>query len=196
MGHKRQLQSARMEWINEGQPKSVHEDSLFDEPALPRMENDVSQAPLKLAPLFQTAATERPTTPEREDSRIDVDNLYDATPLPARPKPPVTTSLFGGGNTSLFGAGKTVEEDDVPDDDLDALMAEADVEVNAFSRHPQSVAKGVDEQDEDDLDAWMAEAEAEASSEPKQPTAAPNRVETQHDDYEDDMEAMAEMEGW
>lgn len=194
MGHKRQLQVARMDLINEGQPKSVHEDSLFDEPALPRTEKDSTRALTKLAPMFENATTERPKTPERGSGTVDIDNLYDATPLAARPKPAAAASLFGGGSTSLFGGDKSKDDNDVPDDDLDALMAEAEAENTTKST--QSVVMRVDD-DMDDLDAWMAEAEADGSSRPTEPVAASfQKPAVQRDEFEDDLDAMAEMEGW
>jgi replication fork protection complex subunit Csm3/Swi3 len=129
MGHKKMLQSMRMEWINEGKPRtSVHEDSLFDEPTLPARENgERERTASRIAPIFEKPATERPKTPAADED-ADMDDLYDATPRAARRKSvdiDSQDSVFGG--ASLFGPAKTATADDgPPEDDLDALLAEED----------------------------------------------------------------------
>ena len=167
MGHKRQMQIARMEWINEGKPKSsVHEDSLFDEPALPAAENDEREktAP-RIAPIFEKAATERLKTP---DGGADLDDLYGATPRAARlakteGQRPIFVGDSAGG--SLFGPAKVpVVDDRPPEDDLDALLAEEEI-MQAESRKTQAA-----------------------------PSAS--KVPPQKDDFDDEMEAMADMEMW
>ena len=160
------MQMMRMEWINEGKPQtSVHEDSLFDEPALPaREDGDREKTAPRVAPIFEKRASERPRTPVADAADVDND-IYDATPRPRRQQPaeePVsqTDSLFGGGTQSIFGPAKTAE--DGPDEDeLDALMADFDEEAMQRDLQPaaapaKSVAAVTQEIDEDELKA-MAE---------------------------------------
>jgi len=93
----------RMEWINEGKPRSsVHEDSLFNEPTLPaREKGEQEKTAPKIAPIFEKRASERPRTPI-PDTEVDMDDdIYDATPRPRRPQSaeePASQidSLFGG----------------------------------------------------------------------------------------------------
>lgn len=167
-GHKKRLQMMRMEWINEGKPRSsVHEDSLFDEPALPARENGEREktAP-RVAPIFEKRASERPKTPV-PDAEVDMDDdIYDATPRPRRQQPaeePVsqTDSLFGGTTQSLFGPAKTVVEDGPDGDELDALMAELDEEalprdVQPTTASTKSAVAVTQEIDDDEMEA-MAE---------------------------------------
>jgi replication fork protection complex subunit Csm3/Swi3 len=134
-GHKKRIQMMRMEWINEGKPQSsVHEDSLFDEPALPaRKEAEQEKTAPRVAPIFEKRASERPKTPVANAGADIDDDIYDATPRPRRQQPaeePVsqTDSLFGGGTQSIFGPAKTVVEDGPDEDELDALMADFDEE--------------------------------------------------------------------
>jgi len=192
MGHKRQLQSARMEWINEGKPRSSeHEDSLFDQPAPAPNENcDNTNAAPRIAPIFEKT-TERPKTPET-NAGADADDRH--KPADAAPQ---TTSLFGEGGPSLFG--KTAAADDIPDDDdLEALLA--DEELSAASKTTQpTVRKPVTIQGDDfydDMDALLTEEELQIARKPNQLAIAQNKpVTIQEDDFDDDLEAMAEM-GW
>ncbi|KAK6856610.1 hypothetical protein PG995_006797 [Apiospora arundinis] len=119
-----------------------------------------------------------------------------------------STSLFGNGG-SLFGSGKPGPAKQlatrpavsaaVPDDedDLDALMAEAEAETR--SKPPQqakttsSAPKPAADDEEDDLDALMAEAEAAESRPPAPKPQPPAREEKSVD--ADEEEAMAEMDG-
>ncbi|KAE9365206.1 Swi3-domain-containing protein [Stipitochalara longipes BDJ] len=168
-GHKKRMQMMRMEWINEGKPhSSVHEDSLFDEPALPaREDGEREKTAPRVAPIFEKRASEGPRTPvANADAEADMDNdIYDATPRLRRQQPaeePVsqTDSLFGGGTQSIFGPAKTVE--DGPDgDELDALMADFDEEAIQRDLQPAAatarpVAAVTQEIDDDELEA-MAE---------------------------------------
>jgi replication fork protection complex subunit Csm3/Swi3 len=167
-GHKKRMQMMRMEWINEGKPRSsVHEDSLFDEPALPARENGEREktAP-RVAPIFEKRASERPRTPVADAEADMDDDIYDATPRPTRQQPveePVsqTDSLFGGGTQSIFGPAKTVVEDGPDEDELDALMADLDDEALQRDLQPAAapatqVAAITQEIDDDEMEA-MAE---------------------------------------
>ena len=169
-GHKRQLQTMRMEWINEGRPKSsVREDSIFDEQSLPPKEGDEREkAAPAIAPIFEKTVTGRESTPGPEGhTEMVIDELYDATPrAPRRDQNPADSqdSLFGGRNNEP-GLGNSMGGNEDPhEDDLDALLAEEDMMREAPNMGLVSTAN-------------------------KQPTS--------HDDdaFEDDMEAMAEMNG-
>ena len=171
MGHKRQMQVARMEWINEGRPRSsVHESSLFDEPALPTGETGGREKTAsRVAPIFEQATTERPKTPVA-DADAEMDDLYDATPRAAAHQQPAQTeghgSIFGGGigGGSLFGSVKNaVVDDGPPDDDLEALLAEEMMRAQSAKARPASTATQV--------------------------------VAPQESNFDDEMEAMAEMNG-
>jgi replication fork protection complex subunit Csm3/Swi3 len=159
-----------MEWINEGRPKSsVHEDSLFDEPALPAGENGSREKTAsRVAPIFEKSAAERPKTPA-PDADAEMDDLYDATPGAARQQPAqkdAERSIIGGGSAggSLFGPAKSaVVYDGPPEDDLDALLAEQE----------------------------MMQAETAKS------VPAPSTITTavpDENNFDDEMEAMAEMD--
>lgn len=197
MGHKKMMQSMRMEWINEGKPRSsVHEDSLFDEPALPARENgEAEKTTPRVAPMFEKAMTERPKTPVA-DVGADMDDLYDATPKPVRRKSAEVNSqdfLFGGG-ASLFGPAKAVD-DGPPEDELDALLAEEEM-LQFGTRAPPTTstigsAKTIDNGlPEDELDALLAEEEVLQVKTAK----APQTISEAADNFDDDMEAMAEMD--
>ncbi|TGO62853.1 hypothetical protein BOTNAR_0108g00140 [Botryotinia narcissicola] len=186
LGHKKMLQSARMEWINEGKAKSsVHEDSLFDEPELPpRDENEREKTVSRIAPIFETAAGERPKTPV-PDQDPDFDDMYDSTPKNTRQNTAIqSTSVFGSGNDSIFGPPKvtTAGDDGPPDDDLEALLAEAEQE------------RGDEEMLDDDIEALLAanNDNAPASRPAKQDTGKPTQAE---DEDLDAMEAMMDMDG-
>ncbi|ESZ95167.1 hypothetical protein SBOR_4467 [Sclerotinia borealis F-4128] len=192
LGHKRMIQSARMDWIDEGKPKSsVHEDSLFDEPELPpRNDNGREKSASRIAPIFENTASERPKTPV-PNRDLDFDDMYDATPKVVRQTPATqSTSVFGGGNNSLFGPPKVAiaGDDGPPDDDLDALLAEAEQEGDS------------DEVLDDDLAALLA-AENDTNA-PLQSTkqTLDKSAQAEADDMEA-MEAMADMDmdmngGW
>jgi replication fork protection complex subunit Csm3/Swi3 len=192
MGHKKRMQLMRMEWINEGKPRSsVHEDSLFDEPALPTQENgEREKTATRIAPIFEKSGTERLKTPEANGDVDMLDDLYDATPRAARRLPLAADShgsVFGGGETSIFGATK--ETDDIPpDDDLDALLAEEEMmQAETAAKKLAPVKKVIAPEDDfdDDLDALMAEQEM---TQPEHIQNTPARA--QSDDFEDDLDAL------
>ncbi|TVY59470.1 Chromosome segregation in meiosis protein 3 [Lachnellula cervina] len=175
MGHKKMMQSARMEWINEGKPHSgVHEDSLFDEPELPTRAKETS-VERRTAGIFEKA---------KEGSREK-----ETTPVNATGGP-----VNASGGTSLFGPAKnTPIEDGPPDDDLDALLAQEESLV-AEKAPPAANKPTGDDFDEDDLDALMAEEMMQQDK----PAVAANKAPPpqQTADFDADMEeAMAEMDG-
>ena len=198
MGHKKMMQNARMEWINEGKPHSgVHEDSLFDEPELPARPKEKS-VERQTAGIFERAkegAREKETTPRNETGGGlfgDDDDLYDATPKPTRTQP-----VAAGGGTSLFGPAKnTLVDDGPPEDDLDALLAQEESLVGEKAAPAASKPTG-DDFDEDDLDALMAEEMMQTDN--PAPALAANKAPPppqQTGDFDADMEeAMAEMDG-
>lgn len=186
LGHKKMIQSARMDWINEEKAKSsVHEDSLFDEPELPpRDENEREKTVSRIAPIFDTAASERPKTPVPNQDP-DFDDMYDSTPKNARQNPAIqSTSVFGGGNDSIFGPPKviTAGDDGPPDDDLEALLAEAEQQ------------GGDEEMLDDDIEALLAANNDNApSSQPAKPDTGKS-IQAEDEDM-DAMEAMMDMDG-
>ena len=171
MGHKKRIQMARQEWIDEGKPKlAQEEDDPFDEPTLPRREDgERDKAAPRVAPIFEKKDIERPKTPTM-GVNADMEDLYDATPLARRQNSPApagqTGSLFGGGggSGSLFGPAKHngVDDEEFPDD-LDALLAEDE--------------------------AMQVENGAAKASEPAKSGGV-----AQQDDFDDEMEALAGMD--
>jgi replication fork protection complex subunit TIPIN/Csm3/Swi3 len=169
-GHKKRMQMMRMEWINEGKPRSsVHEDSLFDEPPLPaREDGEREKTAPRIAPIFEKRASERSSTPVA-DAGADADaadDIYDATPRPRRQQPaeePVSQndSLFGGGTQSIFGPAKEVVAEEPDEDELDALMADLDDETLQRDLQPalapaKPVTAVTQDIDDDEMEA-MAE---------------------------------------
>lgn len=175
-GHKRRMQSMRMEWINEGKPRSsVHEDSIFDQPALPRRENNEREKTAsRIAPIFEKPASERPKTPVREvDADAEMDDLYDATPKATRQTQGAADSqdsLFGDRSTLPKPVNRPAANDGPDEDELDALLAEEEMMQAEETIQAKSTGAGL------------------VSTASKAP--AP-----QDDNFDDDMEAMAEMEG-
>ncbi|KAG4436382.1 hypothetical protein IFR05_008138 [Cadophora sp. M221] len=167
MGHKKRIQMMRMEWINEGKPQTVNEDSISDEPAPAKDNNGREKTAPRVAPIFENAGGERPKTPTPNDNSggdvdMDDEDLYDATPRAPRQKPVEeatsrTDSIFGGTGTSIFGPAKTVVEEFGPDDDeLDALLAEEEMKQATTGSKPTPAASNPpprDEIDEDEMEA-------------------------------------------
>lgn len=179
MGHKKRMQSMRMEWINEGKPRpSVHDDSLFDEPEPKPTENrEREQIVSRIAPIFEKSIAEKARTPEIDEDAADMDELYNATPRAVRREP--GASLFGPATGAVEGP---------PDEDLDALLAEQ--EALDTTTQSRSAKKAVPQDDfEDDLDALMAEDEMMQINTLKPATT--NQVPVQDIDIDEDMEAMA-----
>jgi replication fork protection complex subunit Csm3/Swi3 len=170
MGHKKRMQIMRMEWINEGKPRfSVHEESLFDEPELPRREGGEQEktAP-RVAPIFETS--ERPKTPTpNADVDAEMEDIYDATPRPARTTEENVSQPAAVAGGSIFGPVKTSIADGRPDDELG----------------------------DDELDALLAEEEMlQATSGNVQSAPVTSKASAPQEDFDkDEMEAMAEMDG-
>lgn len=206
MGHKKLLQVARMEWIDEGKPKSTYQDdTIYDDPILPTRENgDREQTASRIAPIFEKAVTTRPKTPTMDvDDDMDMDDLYGATPrlvtAAAGQK-----SIFGGGAIKSGPKQTSNSDEGMDDDDLDALLAEEDAMHNTVSGKKQPTATVTrpkptgfeEEMDEDELDALLAEENnlqpAPVAKKHSANTSKPKPVE---DDFDDEMEAMAAMDG-
>ncbi len=187
LGHKKRIQIMRLEWINEGKPHNVHEDSLFDEPELPIRENaQREKTASRVAPIFEKRASERPTTPV-PNADVEMEDLYNATPRSAGSKPAAATaegdsqdSIFGGGTQTMFGPSKTTSGEVPDDDELDALFAEG----SELQRQ---------DPEEDDLDMLLAEDAA--ISKPKPAKAVPKPVEVNDSDDDDDalLQLLAEQ---
>ncbi|KAH7390155.1 replication fork protection component Swi3-domain-containing protein [Cadophora sp. MPI-SDFR-AT-0126] len=166
MGHKKRIQMMRMEWINEGKPQTVTEDS-GDQPPVAKENDGREKTAPRIAPIFEHAGGQRPKTPSPNDDLIaDMDiedeDLYGATPRASRTNPveqaaSQTDSLFGGTGASLFGPTKKVVDEFGPDDDeLDALLAEeASMQATAGSKSAPAVNKLAprDEIDDDEMEA-------------------------------------------
>ncbi|KND92725.1 Chromosome segregation in meiosis protein 3 [Tolypocladium ophioglossoides CBS 100239] len=160
-GHKRRVVAARHEWMNEGKPKPREDE---DEELLLLLRNDEEPTGNTAQASEQPA---RPQTPVRSGDIPDDDDLYDATPRAAVP----TRAAVPDG-----------------EDDLDALIAEAEGNDGSSRPQPQPQASNA-EPDGDDLEAFIAEAEAR-----KQPSNAGGQGNTEFDDEEAAMQEM-EMEG-
>lgn len=241
-GHKTSLRNARMKWIDELKPRGEGEEGPNDVDPFPIYEHDKTPKDTgRIAPVFDKAK-ERPKTPDGDDLFGD-DDIYNATPRAATKgargegvpddddldalmaeaeansgQPP--RSIFGNGSESIFGNGTSnstaaappkPQANNIPeDDDLDALMAEAEAETlstrpnqstksilgdgNSKPSAPQR--KEVDDFDDDDLDALMAEVEAQPPT--KAPSAPKSTEPTKVNDEEDDLDALmaeAEAEG-
>lgn len=192
-GHNKMMQKMRVDWIDEGRPRStVTADGGDDvEPAEEHQESEAA-APRqanRIAPIFERTATgSRPSTPPLED--LFDDDIYGATPIGAR------------GNDRAPEAGGEPDQDE-----LDALMAEAEQEPSVPTRPSGGAAKSIFgdgklnaagiarpiEPEDDDLDALMAEAEAEQG--PKKTAGGDASSSRTAADFGDDEAAMAEMNG-
>ncbi|KAH7312082.1 replication fork protection component Swi3-domain-containing protein [Rhexocercosporidium sp. MPI-PUGE-AT-0058] len=167
MGHKKRIQMMRMEWINEGKPQTVHEDSISDEPALVKENDGREKTAPRVAPIFENVGGDRLKTPTPNDNSgadIDMDggDLYDATPRAPRQRSveeavSQTDSLFGGTGASIFGPAKTVVDEFGPDDDeLDALLAEEEIVKATTRSESDPAASKLTSQDEIDEDGMEA----------------------------------------
>lgn len=196
VGHKSKVKELRVEWINEGRPKPSIVDEYVDALAAEQDQQDGSAAPKqaeRVAPTFEKAAGGRMQTPEADDLFGDVDDIYNATPI---------------GSRRTGAAAETGREPD--DDELDALMAEAEAggpaTATKSSAEPYKSLFGdgkpkaapAQPEDDDDLDALVAEAEAEQGS--RQSSAATKnsgkalRTDGDDDDMDDLDALMAEAE--
>lgn len=195
-GHHKAMQKMRVDWINDGRPKStvVDDGGGDDEQTGEQQGSGEAQVPRqadRIAPIFEkTASGARPSTPPVDD--LFEDDIYGATPIGARK------------------TGAAVETGGEPDqDELDALMAEMEQGPSAPSKPTGGATKSIfgdgkpkpaerprpAEPDDDDLDALMAEAEADQGlTRPAVGATAPSSKAAPVD-FNDEEEAMAEMDG-
>lgn len=194
-GHNKMMQKMRVDWINEGRPKSTvtADGGDDDEPAGDQQEEPEAPAPRqadRIAPIFErTASGARPSTPPVDD--LFGDDIYGATPIGARKN------------------GRAAETGGEPDqDELDALMAEMEQAPSVSARPSGGATKSIfgdgkpkpaekpkpTEPDDDDLDALMAEAEAEQGP-ARAPVAHASNSKAAPPDFNEEEEAMAEMDG-
>jgi replication fork protection complex subunit Csm3/Swi3 len=172
-GHGKSMAVLRKQWIDEGKPRT-HMDDGEDE--LPTAgaggetqrngQAGETEEATRLAPVFEMARTQKAKTPTREtDPFASDEDIYDATPR--RP---------------AAGGGQVIEadlqgNDAPPDDDLEALMAETDIQPAPTSLFSGSIFGGprpavgtakerpnVPDDDDEDLEALLAEEEAQRSS--------------------------------
>jgi len=138
LGHKKRMHILRMNWINEGKPKDpVQEESIFNEPMLPPREvSDRNNAPPRIAPIFEKAQIERPKTPDINGDGDE--DLYDATPR--IPRTQVNKPTIPAEGDSLFGPRKTAVPEE-PEDDLDALLAEQEMEEMNAGKGPGATSQ-------------------------------------------------------
>ncbi|KAI0441137.1 replication fork protection component Swi3-domain-containing protein [Xylaria telfairii] len=210
------------------------DDDLFGDSNRPE-ERDPAIFPARLAPIFQNSLDKPAKTPV-DDPFADED-IYGASPKRPANTAPTPASLFGNGAdaqthgepdeddldalmaeeeahrtapTSIFGSGKMAQARHTPDedDDLDALMAEAEAETSITKptksiSHRPAARPVIDEgdDDDDDLDALMAEAEAQGPAAKKPPSPKSSVLDKKEDAAathgidEDEEAAMAEMDG-
>ncbi|PNY26570.1 Chromosome segregation in meiosis protein 3 [Tolypocladium capitatum] len=169
-GHKKLVVAARTEWINEAKPRprEGEEEELLLLRKAEEPRGNTAQASQQPA---------RPQTPVRtgdipDDDDDLYDDLYDATPTAAVPT-----------------RTRTAIPDD--EDDLNALIAEAEGNDGSSRPHRQPQASNA-ELDGDDLEALIAEAEGQDQGKRKQPS---NAAGGQGNTDFDDEAAMQEMEG-
>ncbi|KAK2038020.1 replication fork protection component Swi3 [Colletotrichum somersetense] len=140
-GHKKQIALKRMDWINEGKPKSweADEDKMDEGTKSTAQEKDMTTS----APAITMGTEEqRPITPEG-GQMPDEDDIYGATPLvPVRGREQERSK-------------RPIEEPE--DDDLDALMAEAEAVSQAEAQPRQPPAGNFVTEDFADEEAAMAE---------------------------------------
>lgn len=182
-GHNRSLAAMRVEWINEGKPKSTVVDDGGEAQATEQDQQSGDKAPKqaeRIAPVFDKIGSGGPQTPDLDDL-FGGDDIYNATPVGARTSVPTATNHREGGQ----------EEDDR---EIDALIA-ADIREPNSRQAPAKSGGGIDDDDDgDDLDALMAEAEAHAES-VKVPGANEKAAKENVPEFNDEEEAMAEMDG-
>ncbi|CAM1501560.1 Fc.00g035440.m01.CDS01 [Cosmosporella sp. VM-42] len=163
-GHKKRVMVARNDFINEGKVNDTAEEEAENDEDF-----DAFSEPQHPEPNTAAPAIERPKTPTQDPDIPDDDDLYDVTPRASRPIVPIRNNA--------------------PDeDDLDALIAEAESSEQAKASRPAA------EPEEDGLDALIAEAESGDQSRP-QPPGEQKSGPARGDDFADEEAAMQEMEG-
>jgi replication fork protection complex subunit Csm3/Swi3 len=154
-GHKKRMAAARMEWINEGRPGRGGDEEDRD-------------LELRTVSAGAEKQMDRPSTPAWERGDVpDDDDLYDATPRRAPPTVPVVNdepdpddleALMGEAWARDTAPTKQKSPArDEPDDDLDALIAEAESHDAGGGRDGGAAKKS---QTQDPVDDFAAEEAA------------------------------------
>ena len=151
LGHNKRMQTMRKEWINGGKPRDTLES--FGSGGEKSVTQQTSSKPRQDQ---STAAkpTERSRTPPNGNT-IDVDDdLYEATPEPAREDP--STKGKETSKESLFMSDDEEAGDQPPEDDLDALFAEDDMKEATSAAAPAAKVQespGRDDNFDDEMEA-------------------------------------------
>lgn len=238
LGHKQELRSLRVEWINEGRPKSgvvANDGDVLAVETDQHTSKSASKQADRIAPIFEKTGGDHPATTELDDLFAAEDDIYRATPVDvhrtnaadqaggepdedeldalmaeedASARPTTTTpyqSIFGGSRPKVSAAPARADQEIDEQDDLDALLAEAEADsgsrqkptagakIDTREQRPQAGAASADN-DEDDLDALMAEAEAQ-SAPASLPATKISAGKENNPGFDDEEEAMAEMDG-
>ena len=129
IGHKKQLQVMRKEWINEGKPKDNFDDLELAPQAMEDHQNP--SATIQHPALVDNAVGRRQT--------LAVDNRTEDELLgPHVTSEEVQRKKFGDiSEDSLFISDAESEDNGPPEDDLDALLAEDEINTQARSYAPQ-----------------------------------------------------------
>lgn len=182
-GHNKSLTGMRVEWINEGKPKSTVVADGVDAQATEQDQQSGDAATKqaeRIAPIFDTAASDRPNTSELDDLFGDAEGEAEVRPNPKY--------------QSIFGDRLLEEEGEYDGDELDALTEAAMRDPTSRQTPTKPGGDTKDDDDEDDLDALMAEAEAHA--EPVKGLGANTATGKENaPEFNDEEEAMAEMDG-
>ncbi|KAL8735713.1 MAG: hypothetical protein Q9181_002716 [Wetmoreana brouardii] len=159
LGHTKRMQTMRREWINEGKSREK-----YDDRAIPQQTQEAPAAGKELRE--QQSAANNHQTPTVSDIHhspaFSDEDLYSASPR--QPQERMREETFRDSTDTLF-----LPDDDADDhpaeDDLDALLAEADVD-----------------------------NEKESNTTPKKLSKQKYRSPGRRDSFDDEMKAMAEME--
>lgn len=116
-GHKKRMQIQRMAWINEGRPKTSQEESLAGGQSFGENESRQVNADPQLAPIFEKPR-DKHSTPTA-DRKV----MNNATP----PNPQVEQNETRVQNNSIFGPATSTHTNNELNDDLDAILAEAEM---------------------------------------------------------------------
>lgn len=122
-GHKRQVALKRMEWIDEAKPKPWKAHDEYEDAIDPPVPEIDQMAHMQSHPKDTTkgTTTQRPQTPEA--GVPDEEDIYEATPV--------------GRTRDQVQQISNQTSDEPEDDDLDALMAEAELASQTAKANPR-----------------------------------------------------------
>ncbi len=126
LGHKKSLQIMRKEWINEGKPRERYDD-LEAIPEVSRYHQDSASGPQHAVLGKDTAQKPDEISAVDEWSDDDIFGPHISSGAVHKQRPEDTS------NDSLFISGEDTREDAPPEDDLDALLAEDEINAQAKS---------------------------------------------------------------